>query len=502
MTDISCLGFFTTLVIRNSDSSNQSGSGLRDAVFHRGRNNLHILCSNYEKVGDLNDHQSRFLGPLIGEIGQLSEPLTSRLFVGNSYPNKVFLRLFYVQAQHGNTSHVHGFIFSPSVLASHVMEAFTLSNIQIKKIPNYQPSHFFGVRQINNSPQTLLPEERLTVPGCRTTLMDHQQKAVEFIQRSESDNISIAHEIWTHPDNEWVKQVFSKAAARGLVDKDIVFDSHGCILADDMGLGKTLTTLTTIQLSQNQAVLFANEKLDRDVEMRTPATLIICPLSTLDNWINEINTHFDNGSLPYQVFYGKERSTIQFQDISRVAIVLATYESVCISGIKESNDGQQIGTSDQGRKKKSGLNLSNVRWFRIVLDEAHYMKDPKTNRSIVLLSLKAQRRLCLTGTPMQNNLGDLHNLLKFLRLEPWSNNSIWKQCVELPVQLCDPRGILTLQNLMNGISMRRLKTTVLELPEKVERVINIELKSPWNQIYEKNHETFASIYGNYVITQL
>jgi SNF2 family DNA or RNA helicase len=167
-----------------------------------------------------------------------------------------------------------------------------------------------------------------------------------------------------------VKQVFSKAAARGIVDKDIVFDSHGCILADDMGLGKTLTTLTTIQLSQKQAILFANEKLDQDAEIRTPATLIICPLSTLDNWINEINTHFDNGSLPYQVFYGKERSTIQFQDISRVAIVLATYESVCISGMKESTDGQQIETSDQGRKRKSGLNLSHFRWFRIVLDEA------------------------------------------------------------------------------------------------------------------------------------
>ena len=123
------------------------------------------------------------------------------------------------------------------------------------------------------------------------------------------------------------------------------------------------------------------------------------------------------------------------------------------------------------------------------------MKDPKTNQSIVLLGLKAQRRLCLTGTPLQNSLGDLHNLIRFLRIEPWTNNSIWKQCVEVPVQRCDPRGILTLQTIMKGISMRRLKTTVLDLPEKVESVINLELKAPWDQLYKKNHEQFSIQFG-------
>lgn len=92
---------------------------------------------------------------------------------------------------------------------------------------------------------------------------------------------------------------------------------------------------------------------------------------------------------------------------------------------------------------------------RIVLDEAQWvwtileremgmkllsiyfshMKDPKTNQSCSFLQLKAQRKLCLTGTPLQYQLGDLQNLIKFLWLEPWTNNLTWKQCVKLPVQL-------------------------------------------------------------------
>ncbi|EFP83470.1 uncharacterized protein PGTG_08656 [Puccinia graminis f. sp. tritici CRL 75-36-700-3] len=144
-----------------------------------------------------------------------------------------------------------------------------------------------------------------------------------------------------------------------------------------------------------------------------------------------------------------------------------------------------------------GLNFSSIEWFRIVLDEAQcsYMKDPKTNRSISLLGLKAQRRLCLSGTPLQNQLGDLHNLIKFLQIEPWTNNSIWKQCVEGPVQLGNPQGILTLQSIMKGISMRRLKTTVLDLPEKCEITVYLELEKPWNIRYQQNHAAFAEQFG-------
>ena len=123
------------------------------------------------------------------------------------------------------------------------------------------------------------------------------------------------------------------------------------------------------------------------------------------------------------------------------------------------------------------------------------MKDPKTNQSDTLLGLKAQWWLCLTGTQLQNQLGDLHNLIKFLQIGPWTTNLIWKQCVEIPVQRCEPRGISTLQSIMKGISMQQLKTTILALPKKVETIVKVKLQSPWNEIYKRNHQVFSDQLG-------
>lgn len=109
--------------------------------------------------------------------------------------------------------------------------------------------------------------------------------------------------------------------------------------------------------------------------------------------------------------------------------------------------------------------------------------------------MDAERRLCLTGTPLQNNLGDLQSLIKFLRLEPWNQEFMWKNCIERLVQLCDPEGISILQHLMSSISLRRLKTTILKLPAKIEQVVRIPLKSPWDEKYQHLHDMFAEQFG-------
>ncbi|EFP94379.1 uncharacterized protein PGTG_20335 [Puccinia graminis f. sp. tritici CRL 75-36-700-3] len=340
-------------------------------------------------------------------------------------------------------------------------------------------------------PTAIEEDNRHTIQGCKTKLMDHQMKAIKFIQRSESTLISTPLEIWNDPDNRWVHIVFEDAVQKGYLKRDVKFDAKGCILADDMGLGKTLTTLSAIQLSSEEALQFSRQEPNVPYLNPTSATLIICPLSTLENWKNEINIHFIRDSLPFKTFYGRDKCTIEFKDIAQVAVVLATYESV-VTQIKSS---QQEGSRNATEGRTMGLDFSSIKWFRIVLDEAHYLKDPRTNRSSVILGLEAERRLCLTGTPLQNQLGDLHSLIKFIRIEPWTENSIWKNCIESPVEMCDPRGISTLQTIMNRISMRRLKTTILSLPEKIETIINLALKTPWNETYERNHKAFSDQFG-------
>jgi len=198
--------------------------------------------------------------------------------------------------------------------------------------------------------------------------MHHQIKAIQFIQRSKSDVVSIPFEIWHHPDNCWVKDVFQSAVERGSVDTGIDFNAKGCIIADDMGLGKTLTTLSAIQLSKKDAMMFLNQTNIQENVMRTSATLIVCPLSTLDNWKNEINIHFAGGTLPFRVFYGRERFKIEFDEIKSLAIVLATYEA--ISTPAKSSCTQPEGPSEQSHSRPVYSNLGKIEWFRIVLDEA------------------------------------------------------------------------------------------------------------------------------------
>ena len=105
MTALSCLGFFTTPVIPKG-SMNSSTHILQDAVFHCGRHNIHVLCSNYEKLDNPSQHPSQHLGPLIGDFGIVSEPLTPISI------QEVYIQIFYMNVPTENTYFVHGFVLA------------------------------------------------------------------------------------------------------------------------------------------------------------------------------------------------------------------------------------------------------------------------------------------------------------------------------------------------------------------------------------------------------
>jgi hypothetical protein len=200
MSSISCLGFFIAPVIL-TQSLSSSQNGLQDAVFHQGRSNIHVLCSNYERVGDLAENQSKHLGPLIGHIGSVSEPITLKALKESE--NKIYLRIFYVHPSMRTESFVHGFVFSRQSFITQARKSFQLANIMLKHIPSYDPTHFLGVQQTEDTvpPTAIEEDDRHTIPGCKTKLMDHQIKAIKFIRRSESNLFSTPLEIWEDSDN-------------------------------------------------------------------------------------------------------------------------------------------------------------------------------------------------------------------------------------------------------------------------------------------------------------
>ncbi|XP_031491221.1 DNA repair protein RAD5A isoform X3 [Nymphaea colorata] len=146
--------------------------------------------------------------------------------------------------------------------------------------------------------------------------------------------------------------------------------------------------------------------------------------------------------------------------------------------------GQWKNTEDNG-------GLYSVSWFRVVLDEAHTIKSSKSQVSMAAAALAAERRWCLTGTPIQNNLEDIYSLLRFLRVEPWRSWGWWNRLIQKPFEEGDERGLKLVQSILRPIMLRRTKCStdkegrpILVLPPADVQVIYCELTEAERDFYE------------------
>ncbi|KAI0347820.1 hypothetical protein BDW22DRAFT_1384725 [Trametopsis cervina] len=111
--------------------------------------------------------------------------------------------------------------------------------------------------------------------------------------------------------------------------------------------------------------------------------------------------------------------------------------------------------------------LQSIHWFRVVLDEAHSIKEVSTVACRASCDLVADRRLCLTGTPVQNKLDDVYALLKFLKLEPFDEKAVWTEFIGTPVKYGQTVGVARLQSIMKFITLRRTKESKAENGQKI-----------------------------------
>ncbi|CAE6502799.1 unnamed protein product [Rhizoctonia solani] len=135
--------------------------------------------------------------------------------------------------------------------------------------------------------------------------------------------------------------------------------------------------------------------------------------------------------------------------------------------------------------------LQSVNWFRIVLDEAHSIKEPTTIGSRACCDLIADRRLCLTGTPVQNKLDDVYALIKFIRLEPFDDKAVWTEYIGGPAKFGQPLGIARLQAIMKSITLRRTKETkkpdgtpILSLPTRRDELRLLQFEAEEKAVYD------------------
>jgi SNF2 family DNA or RNA helicase len=233
-----------------------------------------------------------------------------------------------------------------------------------------------------------------------------------------------------------------------MIRQETVATTKGGILADDMGLGKTIQTISLILLNPRP-------KGSEDTKISpkvTKCTLVIAPLALIKQWERELDDKVeDTHKLRVLVHHGPKR-TKRSDDLRKYNVVITTYQTI-MSEHENSSD------KDDGPK----VGCFGVHWYRIVLDEAHSIKNRQAKSTKACYKLKAEYRWCLTGTPMQNHLDELHSLIHFLKVKPVWERAVWKE------QIVDPmskgKGDLALQRLqayLKACMKRRTKDVLKE----------------------------------------
>ncbi|XP_075416089.1 transcription termination factor 2 isoform X2 [Tenrec ecaudatus] len=209
---------------------------------------------------------------------------------------------------------------------------------------------------------------------------------------------------------------------------------QGGILADDMGLGKTLTMIALILTQKNQGTNKEKDKnsitwLSKNESSHFPShgTLIICPASLIHHWKNEIEKRVGHSKLRIYLYHGPNRDQ-RARVLASYDIVITTYSLLAKEVPTKKQEAEVPGAnlSVQG----GSVPLLQVEWARIILDEAHNIKNPRVQTSIAVCKLQAHARWAVTGTPIQNNLLDMYSLLKFLRCSPFDDFNLWKSQVD------------------------------------------------------------------------
>ena len=123
------------------------------------------------------------------------------------------------------------------------------------------------------------------------------------------------------------------------------------------------------------------------------------------------------------------------------------------------------------------------------------IRNRSASRTQIIQRLNARFFLCLTGTPLQNRLTDLQSLVQLLKIQPWSEDWIWKNFLIPNMNVGSSLAIKSLNRLMEGICLRRTKDVLLNLPPKIEHAVVVHLSSDWQKVSQELHQAFVQSFG-------
>jgi SWI/SNF-related matrix-associated actin-dependent regulator of chromatin subfamily A3 len=312
--------------------------------------------------------------------------------------------------------------------------------------------------------------------SLRTQLKSYQKVALSMMFEKENGLIESAN----FPSLWYTREYFGKKRYFNIVTKapepEDLERCHGGLLADDMGLGKTLTTLALIASSAQ-----ASKDGTKNVKVtpnRPLMTLVVAPKSAIPVWEEQVKEHFEKDSLRLFVYYGSARQRSDLTSLDS-DVVITTYDTLGMEWRKHANKP-----------------LFSCLWHRVILDEAHVIRNSASEKHQAVCDLKAHHRWCLTGTPVQNKVDDYGSILKFLQVRPFMTKHAFNHYIAGPIKAGKDEGFLALKSLVEATSLRRTKKSELmqdDLPARKIVINAVELTTSERNIYNYFKERAANI---------
>ncbi|KAK4178003.1 putative DNA repair protein rad-5 [Triangularia setosa] len=359
------------------------------------------------------------------------------------------------------------------------------------------------------------------------TLRPYQKQSLYWMMAKEKDQRNKEREESMHPlweEYTWPLKDYDDKDLPQVADQPVFYinpysgdlslefprqEQHclGGILADEMGLGKTIQMLSLIHTHRSDVSIQARQagahqvasvnQLPRlptvsgtSIALNAPCTtLVVAPMSLLAQWQSEAEKASKESTLKSMVYYGTEKSADLLTLCSQANAANAPDLIITSYGVVLSEFNQ---IAAKGGNRASTRGLFSLNFFRVILDEAHNIKNRQAKTSRACYEIAAEHRWALTGTPIVNKLEDLFSLVRFLRVEPWNNFSFWRTFITLPFESKDfVRALDVVQTVLEPLVMRRTKDMktpdglpLVPLPPKHIEIVDIELSRAERDVYE------------------
>ena len=270
----------------------------------------------------------------------------------------------------------------------------------------------------------------------------------------------------------------------------------------EMGLGKTIEMLSLMHSHKSEVSKQASgvgptsmvglprlPKNSSSVEVAPCTTLVVAPMSLLAQWESEAAKASEPGTLKTLVYYGTDK-VANLQNLCCEANAASAPNLIITSyGIVLSEFNQ---VASRGGDRGSHGGLFSLNFFRVILDEAHFVKNRQSKTAKACYEINAHHRWVLTGTPIVNRLEDLFSLVRFLRVEPWSNFSFWKTFITVPFESKDfIRALDVVQTVLEPLVLRRTKDmktpdgqALVPLPPRTIDIEELELSKQEKEVYD------------------